>query len=373
MDDRSRRQGGADPDDLAAQLDLAGAVGEAAAAGRAPSRRTRRGRSAATHRGTRERPRQRESLELVLHAASMVTCGRRDRRRSAGSHRRGRRRLRLLAMALPIEDYAVLGDTGTAALVGRDGSIDWLCLPRFDSQACFAALLGEPRHGRWLLGSGRPGRRRPPARTSSDTFVLETIHRTKDGAVKVTDLMPIGGRPRRPGPARRGARGHGPDAARVDRALQLRQGPAVGERAAGPERAAKSSRRSPGRTCSCCAATGCPKASDGVHEDDFDVHAGDTLTFSTTWFKSHRDDPADARRRRADRAHRSRSRRTGPTSARTTGPYREAVVRSLLVLRLLTHGEHRRHRRGRRPRRCPRTSAASATGTTASAGCATRR
>ncbi len=74
-------------------------------------------------------------------------------------------------MALPIEDYAVLGDTGTAALVGKDGSVDWLCLPRFDSPACFAALLGDPEHGRWLLGPAerrhactrrvRRGQRRP--------------------------------------------------------------------------------------------------------------------------------------------------------------------------------------------------------------------
>ncbi len=59
-------------------------------------------------------------------------------------------------MPLPIEDYALVGDLQTAALVGRDGSIDWLCLPRSDSAACFGALLGEPRHGRWLIAPSAP-------------------------------------------------------------------------------------------------------------------------------------------------------------------------------------------------------------------------
>jgi len=93
-------------------------------------------------------------------------------------------------MPLPIQDYALIGDCHTAALVGRDGSIDWLCLPRFDSGACFAALLGSPEHGRWLLAPAaevRAVRRR----YRDGTLILETDFDTDDGTVRVVDCMPL--------------------------------------------------------------------------------------------------------------------------------------------------------------------------------------
>jgi GH15 family glucan-1,4-alpha-glucosidase len=94
-------------------------------------------------------------------------------------------------MALPIEDYALIGDCKTAALVGRDGSIDWLCWPRFDSSACFAALLGNPDNGRWLIAPrdsalGASRRYRP------GTLVLETEFQTETGSAAVIDFMPPG-------------------------------------------------------------------------------------------------------------------------------------------------------------------------------------
>jgi GH15 family glucan-1,4-alpha-glucosidase len=92
-------------------------------------------------------------------------------------------------MAAPIEDYALIGDTHTAGLVSRHGSIDWLCLPRFDSPACFAALLGDRSNGRWLLAPAGPVKE-VRRRYQGDTLVLETEHRTDEGVVRVVDCMP---------------------------------------------------------------------------------------------------------------------------------------------------------------------------------------
>ena len=90
---------------------------------------------------------------------------------------------------MKIEDYALIGDCETAALVGRDGSIDWLCWPRFDSAACFAALLGKPENGRWKICP----RERPLSVKRSyrgDTLILETEFETDSGRVALIDFMP---------------------------------------------------------------------------------------------------------------------------------------------------------------------------------------
>src|SRR5262245_6357405 len=93
-------------------------------------------------------------------------------------------------MPLRIEDYALIGDCETAALVGRDGSIDWLCWPRFDSDACFAALLGTPDHGRWLIGPVDSDLR-TRRRYRDGTLILETTFETGDGAATLIDFMPL--------------------------------------------------------------------------------------------------------------------------------------------------------------------------------------
>jgi GH15 family glucan-1,4-alpha-glucosidase len=99
-----------------------------------------------------------------------------------------------------IEDYALIGDLQTAALVSRGGSVDWCCFPRFDSAACFASLLGEPDNGRWLLAPATPARA-VTRRYRHDTLVLESTFETDDGSIRSIDFMP--------------PRGHAPDIVRM--------------------------------------------------------------------------------------------------------------------------------------------------------------
>ena len=92
-------------------------------------------------------------------------------------------------MALRIEDYALIGDTQTAALVGTNGSIDWLCVPRFDSAACFASLLGTDENGSWVIGPVGGGSA-SSRRYRDGSLVLETDFETADGAARLVDFMP---------------------------------------------------------------------------------------------------------------------------------------------------------------------------------------
>jgi GH15 family glucan-1,4-alpha-glucosidase len=94
-------------------------------------------------------------------------------------------------VAVPIEDYALIGDCETAALVGHDGSIDWLCLPRFDSDSCFAAILGSSENGRWMIAPQASAK--VSRKYRANTLILETTFETNEGVVRLIDLMPLKG------------------------------------------------------------------------------------------------------------------------------------------------------------------------------------
>jgi len=234
----------------------------------------------------------------------------------------------------PIEDYALLGDTETAALVSRAGSIDWLCLPRFDSPACFAALLGTAEHGRWLLGPKEPAR--STRSYVENSFVLETVHETDTGAVRVTDVMPLGDGRADIIRSVTGLRGsvtmrhewvvrfdYGQVRPWVSHSTGHRMDTDVITAVAGPDMLVLRGTR-------------LPRARDGRHLDEFRVRTGETFTFSTTWFPSYRDIPPpldiDSRIEETIRV-------SNDWADRCTyqGPYRDLVVRSLLTLRGMTH------------------------------------
>ncbi|MFI7015073.1 glycoside hydrolase family 15 protein [Streptomyces sp. NPDC050164] len=230
-----------------------------------------------------------------------------------------------------IEDYALIGDEQTAALVGTDGSVDWLCLPRFDSAACFARLLGDEDNGYWRIapvGADRCTRRayRP------DTLVLDTEWETGQGAVRVTDLMP--------------QRDRAPDLVRVvegldgevtlHSVLKLRfdYGSIIpwvrrvdGHRVAvaGPDSTWLRSEpevRSWGEDF-------------GTHAE-FTVRKGEKVAFVLTWHPSHEQrpplvDPYESLR------HSVEDWRAWVSRCRYDGPYRDAVVRSLITLKALTY------------------------------------
>ncbi len=232
----------------------------------------------------------------------------------------------------PIAEYAVIGDTETAALVSRGGSIDWLCLPRFDSPACFAALLGTPEHGRWLLGPA--GEARSTRSYRDHSYILETVHETATGSVKVVDVMPVGD-----------------DRADVIRRVEGLSGTVdmvhewVVRPGYGKVLPWVSRRPGPGGEDLLTAVAGpdmlilrgdrLPEAVDHHHRDEFTVAEGEVLSFGLTWSHSWKPVPP-ALDGEAQIEHSQEVFSTWAEDCVYHGPYREEVLRSLLVLRQLT-------------------------------------
>ncbi len=235
-------------------------------------------------------------------------------------------------MSNRIEDYAVIGNCETLALVGRDGSIDWLCLPRYDSAACFAALLGEPKHGRWLIAPAADDVR-VSRRYCGDTLVLETVFRTASGAVSLVDFMS-----RRDGASVlvRLVRGlQGEVAMRMELVARFDYGAAVPwvsrqedgrlQFIAGPDRL----------LLDAAIATG---GEDFRTLAEFTVAAGREASFVLTWSPSFRAPPE--RLGAADALRQVESFWSGWAAAfAPPGRYADAVLRSLLTLKALAHWE----------------------------------
>jgi GH15 family glucan-1,4-alpha-glucosidase len=234
-------------------------------------------------------------------------------------------------MSLAIEDYALIGDTQSVALVGRDGSCDWLCLPRFDSPACFAALLGDPWHGRWQIAP-RGALSQPIRRRYRDgTLVLETLFVTAEGSVRVVDLMPP--RDRTPDVVRVVEGIDGAVPMRMELVIRFDYGSIV----------PWVRKLSDGRLGAIAGAdalvlqAGAETHGEGpMTAADFVVHAGQSVPFVLSWHASHEPPPRvmDVHQVVADTEAwwREWSRR-----CRYEGPYRDAVASSLMVLKALTY------------------------------------
>ncbi|MEU9300796.1 glycoside hydrolase family 15 protein [Streptomyces sp. NPDC048269] len=237
-------------------------------------------------------------------------------------------------MTQPIEDYALIGDLMTSGLVGRDGSIDWLCLPRFDSGACFAKLLGDEENGHWRIApaSAEDAERCTRRAYVDGSLVLESYWETGDGTIKVIDFMPQ--RDVSPDVMRIVEGVSGEVTVRSTLRLRFDYGHVVpwvrrtdGHRVAvaGPDSAWFRS-EPPVHTWGEANST----------RSEFTVAAGERVAFVLTWHASHdpRPEPVDPytalEQSLADW-------REWASQCRYEGPYREAVTRSLITLKALTY------------------------------------
>jgi GH15 family glucan-1,4-alpha-glucosidase len=238
----------------------------------------------------------------------------------------------IAGFAPAIEDYALIGDCRSAALVSRAGAIDWLCWPRFDSPACLAALLGKPENGRWRIapqaGSVTVSRRYRPG-----TMILETVFDTETGSVALIDFMAVGG-DGPPAVIRIVEGRHGNVAMHFDMALRFDYGMAVPwvtqladgagvQAVAGPDMAVL-------RTAVALRGQGMTTVA------DFTVAAGERAAFTLTHSPSHLPAPAGPD---AEAALAATAAHWTEWSARGTyrGPWHDAVSRSLLTLKALTY------------------------------------
>ncbi|MGO4536453.1 glycoside hydrolase family 15 protein [Leifsonia sp. 2MCAF36] len=231
--------------------------------------------------------------------------------------------------ATRIEDYALIGDLHTAAMVSADGSVDWLCLPRFDSPACFAALLDTEAAGRWRVapaGAGRCTRRR----YRDDTLILETEWETADGHVRVTDFMPVRDRAADLVRIVEGISGSVPMQAEL--IVRFDYGHVVpwvtktdgGVRAvAGPDAVLITS--------------DVPLAGRDLRTvAEFTVEPGDRVAFVLTWYPSHEGEPTPADPEEALAATELFWSRWSSQST-AYGPHTDAIQRSLITLKALTY------------------------------------
>lgn len=231
-----------------------------------------------------------------------------------------------------ISDYALIGDCESAALVSREGSIDWLCWPRFDSDACFARLLGDEKHGRWSLApvcEARVSRRYLPG-----TLVLETRFETEQGSVALTDFMPIRGGEASNSTLVRILRG---ESGSVDMTMDLAPRFQYGTIVPWLTRRADDTLRLVAGPHAVHL-----RSSHSIHERDgrlqshFTLQAGESAVFTATYGASHLPDPdtvnADAALRATVQAWSHWS-----TGSRYEGGWQDAVERSLITIKALTY------------------------------------
>jgi GH15 family glucan-1,4-alpha-glucosidase len=232
-------------------------------------------------------------------------------------------------VASRIEDYALIGDCETAALVGRDGSLDWLCWPRFSSGACFAALLGDAENGRWQIAPAmdilRVTRRYRP-----HTLILETTFEAKDGSFTLIDFMPERGRHSHIVRVVRGVQGQ--TAVRMELALRFDYGRVV----PWVERVDSGIRAIAGPDMAVFRSTVEHRGEQMTTVSDFTISTGESAYFVLTYGASHEALPRsiDAEKALADT---ERVWRHWSGRCKSEGPYSEAIQRSLITLKALIY------------------------------------